>query len=84
MDDNSASSRKTEFQIRKYKGSNVHWEAFVDDIKQGHSHSRDVGITYLFTDWPKDPANPGGYLMGEQFIPVKEPMHLENHPTHWY
>ena len=56
----------------------------MDDIKsaiQGHSHSRDSGITYLFTDWPADSANPGKYLIGEQFMPVKEPMHLENSPT---
>lgn len=56
---------KTEFQTRKYEGSKLHWEAFVDDIKaaiQGHSHSRDHGITYLFTDWPVDPTDPNKYL----------------------
>ena len=84
MEDSNAPTRKTEFQTRKYEGSKLHWEAFVDDIKaaiQGHSHSRDIGITYLFTDWPVDPADPNKYIVGPQFVPVAEPMHLENHPT---
>ena len=84
MDDLSMPSRKTEFQLRKYEGSKLHWEAFVDDIKaaiQGHAHSRDQGMTYLFTEWPVDPTDPNKFIVGDQFITVPEPMHLENSPT---
>jgi len=84
MEDNNTSTRKSDFQTRKYEGSKLHWEAFVDDIKaaiQGHSHCRDLGMTYLFTEWPVDPVDSTKYLVGRQFIPVEEPHHLENHPT---
>jgi hypothetical protein len=51
-DSSNAISRRSEFQINKYDGSKVKWNAFIDDIKaaiQAQHSSSDKGIKYLFT-----------------------------------
>ena len=76
----NATSRRSEFQINKYNGSKVKWNSFIDDIKaaiQAHHSSRDKGIKYLFTEWPKDEDNPGEYLIDSRYLTIEEPDHLE-------
>ena len=76
----NAISRRSEFQINKYDGSKVKWNAFIDDIKaaiQAHNSSRDKGIKYLFTEWPKDEDNPGEYLIDPRYLTIEEPDHLD-------
>ena len=79
-DSANTSTRRSEFQVKKYDGSKVKWNSFIDDIKaaiQAHHSSRDKGIKYLFTDWPKDEDNPGEYLIDSKYVTVEEPDHLE-------
>ena len=79
-EDSYVNTRKSEFQVRKYDGSKVQWNAFVDDIKaaiQARHSTRDKGLKYLFTEWPKNEENPKEYMIDSIFLNVEEPDHLD-------